>query len=116
MADRLIMSEQNLRRFYNKVVVDLETGCWEWTAAINNHGYGVLSLWGKNRLAHKVAYEHFVGPVPRGLILGHYVQRDTCAFWEHVRPITHSVNMQEAWDATTYCDICKYSNYRCECI
>lgn len=95
--DRILLSEPTLRRFYAKVVVDLDTGCWNWTAWTNKHGYGMFNVPELGpREAYRVAYEHFVGPVPTGQVLGHAHQGDKCAFWEHVRPITQGENLRES--------------------
>lgn len=54
------------QRFWDKVKVNHETGCWEWTAALNKRGYGVYSVGGRgsNQLAHRVSYTALVGPIP----------------------------------------------------
>jgi hypothetical protein len=42
---------------------DPKTGCWLWTAALNNLGYGVIRLRGRTHYAHRVSYEAFRGPL-----------------------------------------------------
>ena len=51
-------------RFQEKYVVNAETGCWEWTGAINNNGYGLLNVDSRSRLAHRISYEIHVGQIP----------------------------------------------------
>lgn len=34
----------------------LETGCWEWTAGINQYGYGKVKFSGQDLGAHRVAW------------------------------------------------------------
>ncbi|MEU8920351.1 HNH endonuclease signature motif containing protein [Kitasatospora sp. NPDC048545] len=46
-------------------------GCVLYTGTINPRGYGELSVNGASRLAHRVAYELKVGPIPAGLALDH---------------------------------------------
>lgn len=103
------MSEQDLQRFYAKVVVDRVTGCWNWTGSKTKNGYALMYLANLGaREMHKVAYEHFVGPVPEGLVLGHKTQKDKCVCWEHVRPITQLQNMREArGQEDGYCGRCR---------
>jgi len=101
---RILLNEIELRRFYSFCVVDLVTGCWNWTGTVGDGvGYGTFSLklddeW-ITRSAHIISYNHFVGAVPEGFELGHYNFSDgtfdKCAFWEHVRPVTHVENMAE---------------------
>lgn len=43
--------------------IDAE-GCWEWTGYKNRGGYGVMRLGEKVGLAHRYAYERFVGAIP----------------------------------------------------
>jgi hypothetical protein len=90
------MSEVVLRRFYSYCVVDLETGCWNWTGATTKRGYGVFQTGCGQYEVHNASYQHFVGEVPDGLELGHIRQDDKCAFWEHVRPVTHEENLHES--------------------
>jgi hypothetical protein len=51
-------------RFWSKV--NKSGPCWEWMGAKVTGGYGHLKVGGKNRYAHRVAYELTVGPVPKG--------------------------------------------------
>ncbi len=46
-------------------------GCWIWKGCVNQGGYGMFTLNGKARIAHRVAYELYVGPIPVGLTLDH---------------------------------------------
>lgn len=54
-------------RFVDKVEVDNETGCWNWTAYVNPRGYGEFGVHVGPEAAHRVSYELFVGPIPPGL-------------------------------------------------
>lgn len=44
---------------------------WEWTGTVDEKGYGTLRHGGRNHLAHRVAYELFIGPIPGDLIIRH---------------------------------------------
>ena len=67
-------------------------GCWLWTAAISDTGYG--SIWNGDRIVnvHKWAYEHFVGPVAEGLQLDHLCRVRHCCNPEHLEPVTPREN------------------------
>lgn len=86
------------RRLLKHTVIDIETGCWNWSGAIGNHGYGVLMLWdGKKRqtkLAHRVSYERFVGPFPKGLYSDHLCRNRRCINPKHLEPVTLSENIR----------------------
>jgi hypothetical protein len=43
-----------------------ETGCWEWLAAKNPGGYGLVRHNNKSSLAHRVSYELHVASIPEG--------------------------------------------------
>ena len=45
-------------------------GCIYYTGEINRQGYGRLGF-ENGTLAHRAAYEHFVGPIPEGLTIDH---------------------------------------------
>lgn len=47
-------------------------GCWIWTAALNESGYGATThADGRYAMAHRVVYEIHVGPIPEGFHLDH---------------------------------------------
>ena len=89
-------------RIRENVVVDLKSGCWQWQASFNTHGYGQLGIGsrldGSRRLAtaHRVAYQEFVGPVPDGLELDHLCRNRACCNPEHLEPVPHHVNIRRA--------------------
>jgi hypothetical protein len=80
-------------RFWSKVEVDGETGCWLWTASKKRDGYGRFHFGGKNRLAHRVAYEALVGEIPKGLVTDHLCRVRQCVNPEHLEPVTDRENV-----------------------
>jgi hypothetical protein len=65
-------------------------GCWTWTGARSDQGYGSLGAGGRRGrtlLAHRVAYELLVGPVPDGLDLHHRCGRPDCVNPDHLEPL-----------------------------
>ena len=81
-------------RFIPKIQVDWNTSCWEWTASRNNKGYGVLGTSGtKIVLAHRFSYEHYIGPIPKGLELDHLCRNIRCVNPHHLEPVTHRTNL-----------------------
>lgn len=46
-------------------------GCIWFTGAIRSDGYGWVSKGGGTVMAHRAAYEHFVGPIPDRLVVDH---------------------------------------------
>ena len=51
------MSIMNLpQRFHDKYEVNPDTGCWEWTGATNEWGYGVIGWKRRNVKSHRLAF------------------------------------------------------------
>ena len=65
--------------------------CWMWTGGGTAKGYGAI---GKNRLAHRVAFELLRGPIPDGLELDHLCRVRNCVNSEHLEPVTHRENLR----------------------
>ena len=71
-------------------------GCWVWNGTINRGGYGVLTVGGRcgaKKYAHRVAYELFVGPIPKGKELDHLCRNRWCVNPSHLEPVTRRVNI-----------------------
>lgn len=97
---RIIRSLED--RFVDKVSIG--DGCWEWLAAKNNRGYGVLYRGGKPShmtYAHRVSYEAFVGPIPAGLQIDHLCNNKACVKPSHLKPVTGRENVLRSETAPT---------------
>ena len=79
-------------RFDMKWELDPVTGCWEWTAWRHHSGYGVFYEGRKQRAAHRIGYQLYVGPIPEGLELDHLCRNRGCVNPEHLEPVTHREN------------------------
>lgn len=79
-------------RFWAKIKYTPE-GCWEFQSARDPEGYRTLSVGGRTRRAHRVAYELLVGPIPEGLTLDHLCRNTGCVNPDHLEPVTHRVNI-----------------------
>lgn len=87
----------NVERFWTKVVGREDpSACWVWTGGLLGHngdgsdGYGVVSVGGRNKLAHRYSYELLVGSIPPDLQLFHLCQVRRCVNPSHLELITHA--------------------------
>jgi hypothetical protein len=72
--------------------VSLDGDCWVWQGG-RNRGYGAFDVDGKRVSAHRWSYEHFVGPIPPGMHLDHFVcERAACVNPAHLRPVSPREN------------------------
>jgi hypothetical protein len=69
--------------YYVGYGTDLE--CWEWTVTtMMESGYGRLRIDGVLTLAHRAAYEEYVGPIPAGMHVLHRCDNPTCGNPKHL--------------------------------
>jgi hypothetical protein len=98
----LFPSVQN--RIRTNSTLDAGTGCWMWSSKVGRDGYGLIELRGPAggrssrhwRVAHRVAFEAFVGLVPSGLELDHTCRVRSCVNPDHLEPVTHAENVRRA--------------------
>lgn len=69
--------------------------CWNWTAYKDLEGYGTFWIAGRMQLAHRVAYQLYVGAIPEGLCICHVCDNPACINPSHLFPGTHTDNMRD---------------------
>jgi HNH endonuclease len=90
------VSLKQWERFWNKITITPE-GHWLWTGGCFSNGYGCFSVSNKPRkqaLAHRWLYQQVKGPLDNSLDLDHILicRIGTCVNWDHLDPVTRSVN------------------------
>jgi hypothetical protein len=79
-------------RLLSNISVDAN-GCWNWGLTIDNQGYGRIGLKQKKGLAHRIAYQELVGPIPDGLVLDHLCRNRKCCNPSHLEPVSNRENI-----------------------
>lgn len=69
-------------------------GCWFWTGATNDMGYGQIRRGKKIIYTHRLSFEMHVGPIPDGMVIDHICRHPSCVNPEHLRAATQKQNME----------------------
>ena len=69
-----------------------ENGCWIWFGSVLSGGYAHLCVCGRHYLAHRLAYEQTIGPIPAGTQLDHLCGVRNCINPAHLEPVSAAVN------------------------
>ena len=84
--------------FWSRMVKS--AGCWTWTGPLDSRGYGHLRWDGKNKRAHRLAYELTYGPIPagdgfHGTVVMHSCDNKKCCNPAHLALGSHADNMAD---------------------
>lgn len=99
----------------DRVSVDPVTNCWNWTAALDQKGYGRICLYippmkSRTVRAHRASYEVFVQPTE--LLVLHACNNRACVNPEHLYAGTHVQNMQDSKRAGTFSEGPKHPRWK----
>jgi len=82
-----------IQRFVKKYDVDELSGCWVWNTRTTPNGYAKFRTKGKDKQAHRWAYEFYIGPIPEGMQLDHLCRVRNCVSPYHLEPVTQQENI-----------------------
>jgi hypothetical protein len=80
---------------------DGDRGCWEWARQRSPEGYAIVRWQGCSQLAHRVAYELLVGPIPDGLQIDHKCRNRGCVNPNHLQAVTSLANNENRSTGST---------------
>jgi hypothetical protein len=88
-------------RFYAKVEIDWDTGCWNWTGALSSAGYGLFG----RQTAHRWAYGFFVRQPQTDEHIDHLCRNRRCVNWHHLEAVSPRENGRRGIKGvlTTHC-------------
>lgn len=100
-------------RFWKFVPYQPDDECWPWAGATFGNGrYGSFKMNGSHVMAHRMAYELSVGPIPEELTIDHLCRNTLCMNPAHLEPVTlkenilRGGNMAANYARRTECHIC----------
>lgn len=94
-----------IHRVLERVVVEdrgHDTPCWIFQGWSDENGYGRVQTGSASdgsrrpQLAHRITYEFFKGPIPKGREPDHACVQPSCVNFRHMEAVTHAENMRRS--------------------
>ena len=80
--------------------------CLEWTGGGVGNGYGLITVGGRQVLAHRYAWEAAHGPIPAGMFVDHICYNRACVEVRHLRLATKRENGRNRSGAQANNELC----------
>ncbi len=76
------LGKTRFRDFDSYWTPESNSGCWLWTGAVDQFGYG--SLTDKTKIAHRRSWELYRGEIPKGMCVLHHCDVPSCVNPDHL--------------------------------
>jgi hypothetical protein len=92
---RKLTTEELKTKIEENVVVVGE--CWEWKLSRHDKGYGIICVNsnGSCKRVHRVSYESYIGPIPKGMMVCHTCDNPPCCNPAHLWLGTNQDNVSD---------------------
>ncbi len=101
------LTRKTIARIFRNIIINKESGCWEWIGSSIQGGYGRVSYLGRTESVYRLLYAWLVEPLQRGnsngiLELDHIKCNNIrCANPSHVKLVTHQANVLRSVSPTS---------------
>jgi hypothetical protein len=82
-------------RIFSKSIPEPNSGCWLWTDAVLDGGYGIISHEKKCVTAHRLSYRAFKGEIPENMVVAHKCDVRSCVNPDHLWLASHKENSED---------------------
>ncbi len=84
-----------MERSFNKFVIK-QDGCWDWRGSKKKKlPYGMMTIRGKEYMAHRVSYMIHIGEIPEGRVVLHKCDNPPCSNPDHLYVGTYQDNQDD---------------------
>lgn len=84
-SDSIHEEHEALLKYYEERVLKTDKDdCWGWSGSTYDLGHGCINYKSKRVRAHRFAYAHFVGEIPKGMNVKHSCDNLICTNPKHL--------------------------------